>query len=911
MDDDDKSPSLSPRAQQLKQELLGEFSLTVDDVAGILEVDRSTVYRYIQDGALAGLKIGREYRLSELDVKGFLEALITRERQRVNELRMKALTVAPQATPATEPQTAVLEPPPDEEGADQWGPMVSALYGQAAAEARARGQATVMPAHYLLALTSDAAFRRWRALFRGQGSFRDGLARQTLERLHVDIPTLRRLAEAALPAPTLPLGAEPAARDHSDEARQIPGGHALASAQTLGRRWVGTDAVLLALYQVPETAAALQAAGADEEAVRRELQRQANALLQQPATLASRFAARARGIVHTAMDLAAQGRSRVVTPRHLLLALASEDPLAQEGIARQVLDDLQANLPALRRAVEADLPAPEAPGQWPRDFDPEPTPALRTVVLERATAAARGLGHEHAGTEHLLLGLYSVPELAAALERAGAAHAKVRARIRKILPPKAPQPQEHRTGGFGRYSERSQKIIELAQGQARSRGTGYVGTQHLFLAMLSEEKLIREAVARKVLDNLGVDVPALRLAVAASLPPPQLAPGEPMGDIAFTPRGKALIMDHAIAVAANLGHAYVATEHLLLALYTEGSHAELLEQAGAVQEAVEAQIFQIIGGRAGVEAGASYDQSAQSILRQAQAEAKRLGTLAIHPGHVLLSLLADEAGVVGAMFHRLEVEVDALRMAAEAALPKPAARTRRARGDMGFTKEGREVVTRHATAAARALGSGAVGAPQLLLGLYALPEMAELLTAAGAAEDAVRVEVERLGGETRPAKNTAPSDPAGWPYGRYSERGQKAIRQSVEEARRFGADRVTPTHLLLACLADAGCVAHKALHNLGVDVAALRTAAEGTLPPPDQGRGAPQGDIAPTKEARAVVAEHAARITADLGHAYIGTEHLLLGLYAVPETAALLVAAGAAEGAVMAESLRLLGGTPS
>ncbi len=78
---------LSARAQKLKDELLGEFSLTVDDVAGVLEVDRSTIYRYIQDGSLVALKLGREYRLSERDVRAFLEGLIVRERERVAGLR--------------------------------------------------------------------------------------------------------------------------------------------------------------------------------------------------------------------------------------------------------------------------------------------------------------------------------------------------------------------------------------------------------------------------------------------------------------------------------------------------------------------------------------------------------------------------------------------------------------------------------------------------------------------------------------------------------------------------------------------------------------------------------------------------------------------------------------------------------
>ena len=93
---------LSPRAQKLKDDLLGEFSLTVDDVAGVLEVDRSTIYRYIQDGSLVALKLGREYRLSERDVRAFLEGLISRERERVAGLRGPQGHAGPDGRPAPE-----------------------------------------------------------------------------------------------------------------------------------------------------------------------------------------------------------------------------------------------------------------------------------------------------------------------------------------------------------------------------------------------------------------------------------------------------------------------------------------------------------------------------------------------------------------------------------------------------------------------------------------------------------------------------------------------------------------------------------------------------------------------------------------------------------------------------------------
>jgi len=176
---DDDGQEVSPRALRLKEELLGDFSLRVDDVAAVLEVDRSTVNRYIQDGALVALKIGREYRLSEPDVRDFLQALVARERQRVGGLRMRALTVDGARIGSAAPASGA-------HFSERFGERAQRALAQAQAEARARAAREVAPEHLLLALLSE-----------GEAPGDPG---PVLHALGVDLAALRHSVEAALPA---------------------------------------------------------------------------------------------------------------------------------------------------------------------------------------------------------------------------------------------------------------------------------------------------------------------------------------------------------------------------------------------------------------------------------------------------------------------------------------------------------------------------------------------------------------------------------------------------------------------------------------------------------------------------------------------------------------------------------------
>ena len=249
MDEGDRS-GLSDRARQLKAELLGEFSLTVDDVAGILEVERSTIYRYIQDGALAALKIGREFRLSETDVRGFLEALVERERERVRSLRLRALTG--EAIPGS-PERAGRSASPFK----KYSGRSQQVIVRSQEIARQRGGQVVTCGDMLLALLEPSP----------DGG---GLARKIVEALGADVDALRAAVEETQPpargqSPSpIPFAASLKTRIMED---------ATALTRDFGHTYVGTEHLLLALYREQEMAALLVGAGVESNAVEAEIRR--------------------------------------------------------------------------------------------------------------------------------------------------------------------------------------------------------------------------------------------------------------------------------------------------------------------------------------------------------------------------------------------------------------------------------------------------------------------------------------------------------------------------------------------------------------------------------------------------------------------------------------------------------------
>ncbi|MCH7998837.1 MAG: ATP-dependent Clp protease ATP-binding subunit, partial [Chloroflexi bacterium] len=111
-------------------------------------------------------------------------------------------------------------------------------------------------------------------------------------------------------------------------------------------------------------------------------------------------------------------------------------------------------------------------------------------------------------------------------------------------------------------------------------------------------------------------------------------------------------------------------------------------------------------------------------------------------------------------------------------------------------------------------------------------------------------------------------------FDKFTERARRVLTLAQEEALRFNHNYIGTEHLLLGLVREGEGVAAKVLANLGVELNKVRSAVEFII-----GRGdrAVMGEIGLTPRAKKVI-ELAVDEARRLGHHYIGTEHLLLGL---------------------------------
>jgi ATP-dependent Clp protease ATP-binding subunit ClpC len=107
-----------------------------------------------------------------------------------------------------------------------------------------------------------------------------------------------------------------------------------------------------------------------------------------------------------------------------------------------------------------------------------------------------------------------------------------------------------------------------------------------------------------------------------------------------------------------------------------------------------------------------------------------------------------------------------------------------------------------------------------------------------------------------------------------TQRAQKVITiLAQEEAKKFHSDQLIPEHIIIALLKDGEGVAVKALQRLKVSISEMQTEIEKSLP---KGKGGLiLGDVPPSKRGQKLF-EDSAEEARNMGHEYIGTEHLLL-----------------------------------
>src|SRR5919202_5043568 len=111
-------------------------------------------------------------------------------------------------------------------------------------------------------------------------------------------------------------------------------------------------------------------------------------------------------------------------------------------------------------------------------------------------------------------------------------------------------------------------------------------------------------------------------------------------------------------------------------------------------------------------------------------------------------------------------------------------------------------------------------------------------------------------------------------FERYTDRARRVVVLAQEEARLLNHNYIGTEHILLGLIHEGEGVAATALTELGISLEAVRAQVEEIIGP---GEKAPSSHIPFTPRAKKVL-ELSLRESLELGHNYIGTEHILLGL---------------------------------
>lgn len=166
---------------------------------------------------------------------------------------------------------------------------------------------------------------------------------------------------------------------------------------------------------------------------------------------------------------------------------------------------------------------------------------------------------------------------------------------------------------FDRLTAKAQRVVYLAQEEARNMHHQSVGTEHILLGILDEG----QGVAARALASLGIEANEVRETVLKMIAPGNAAVGSEM---TLTPRAKKvfeLAQDEAVRWGVN----YIATEHLLLGLVREGEGVafQVLNALGATPERIRKQVQVLLNGAGNVNdlnnyQGGSEDNSARGTI---------------------------------------------------------------------------------------------------------------------------------------------------------------------------------------------------------------------------------------------------------------------------------------------------------
>lgn len=140
--------------------------------------------------------------------------------------------------------------------------------------------------------------------------------------------------------------------------------------------------------------------------------------------------------------------------------------------------------------------------------------------------------------------------------------------------------------GFGRFTPRARNVVVTAQNEARAAGNTEIRTEHLVLGLLAEP----DGLAARAVAAQGIAADDVRAAVTAALPPA----AQDVPDLVPFDASSKKALELTFREALRLGHSYVGTEHVLLALLELENGTGPLSGLGVDKDGVENWVTDVL-----------------------------------------------------------------------------------------------------------------------------------------------------------------------------------------------------------------------------------------------------------------------------------------------------------------------------
>jgi hypothetical protein len=143
-----------------------------------------------------------------------------------------------------------------------------------------------------------------------------------------------------------------------------------------------------------------------------------------------------------------------------------------------------------------------------------------------------------------------------------------------------------------RFTPRARRTTDAASASARALGHDFVGTEHILLGLFAEP----EALAARALAEAGIDRAAVQSRVLEALPRGEALLDNPL----YIPQASQALQN-ALREALELGHNYIGTEHVLLALLRDGDApaGRILAELGVSLPSTLSRLLEMVNATAG------------------------------------------------------------------------------------------------------------------------------------------------------------------------------------------------------------------------------------------------------------------------------------------------------------------------